>query len=385
MPVPAAADPCPAHLFDWAPSDATELVVVSAAIAAHDLDPSPHDDAATRNVIGRSTECAMQLVRLGADPTRTLNLDMAPDTERSRRYRRKGFDGMMALELARMSQRVELVELMERHARYTPDERAHVVHCRCGSRLPWTSCHSTGIGQPPHYLGGDELGSIMYRVSPLARCPCGNTARTHYDCCWKDTSTPTYLADTGYHIRVVPISGGLGTTFDAFVGTDSSAGNTAKDRVAQYASLLRTDAGVLQRGFATREGPASRVASWDPEVYAGCLERLGDGNDYFLWTDLHWKVDKSELLRRAQAWNEALKKYCRDKGLVGQERAQVISKHKADPCAPCGHVGCKTFEKEPKEFRRCSICKLIAYCGPACQKKDWAEHRATCVPVRSHD
>ena len=70
---------------------------------------------------------------------------------------------------------------MEQHMRYTPKERAEVVHCRCGSRLPWTSCHSTGIGQPPHYKVDNELG-IVYRVSPLARCPCHNTALTHYEC-----------------------------------------------------------------------------------------------------------------------------------------------------------------------------------------------------------
>jgi hypothetical protein len=36
-----------------------------------------------------------------------------------------------------MTTGTELVELMELHLGYGTDERAHVVHCRCGSRLPW--------------------------------------------------------------------------------------------------------------------------------------------------------------------------------------------------------------------------------------------------------
>jgi ATP/maltotriose-dependent transcriptional regulator MalT len=44
--------------------------------------------------------------------------------------------GKTPLELAKMTKRTELVELMEQHLRYTPEERAEVVHCWCGSRLP---------------------------------------------------------------------------------------------------------------------------------------------------------------------------------------------------------------------------------------------------------
>jgi hypothetical protein len=124
----------------------------------------------------------MQLVRLGADPTRVLDLNNAPGTPHSKVYRSAGFNGKSALELARLTQRRELVKLMEQQLRYTPEERANVVHCRCGSRLPWKACHSTGIGLPPHYRV-DPMFGVFYRVSPLAKCPCKNTAKTHYECC----------------------------------------------------------------------------------------------------------------------------------------------------------------------------------------------------------
>jgi MYND finger len=122
----------------------------------------------------------------------------------------------------------------------------------------------------------------------------------------------------------------------------------------------------------------SQLASWDPLVYAGCLDRLGVGEGFF-WKDTHWKLDKSELLRQVKEWNKALEKYCDDEGLAGEERERVVARHTANPCAPCGRSGCDAFEQDVREFRRCSRCKAIAYCGRTCQKLDWSNHRPFCV------
>jgi MYND finger len=246
-----------------------------------------------------------------------------------------------------MTKRTELVKLIEQHLRYTPEERAQVVHCRCGSRLPWMACHGgAGVGQqqqqpPPHYHVSAEDG-VVYRVSPLARCPCNATARTYYECCWTDPSSLAYLVDaTGRPLRLHPVARGLGQS-DAFFQAKS------------------------------------RLRSMDPVVYHGCVERLKAENEFFTWTDLHWHLEEPELLRQSQAWNKALEAYCDDKGFVGEERARVVAKHTANPCAPCGRVGCDAFETEPKEFPRCSRCKAIAYCGRECQTMAWAEHRKVC-------
>ena len=32
--------------------------------------------------------------------------------------------------------------------------------------------------------------------------------------------------------------------------------------------------------------PKSKMLTWDKEVYAGIVERI---DDYFLWTDTHWR------------------------------------------------------------------------------------------------
>lgn len=43
------------------------------------------------------------------------------------------------------------------------------------------------------------------------------------------------------------------------------------------------------------------------------------------------------------------------------------------PCVVCGK----------ENFRTCAGCKLTAYCGRDCQKKDWPQHKAVCK-ARSH-
>jgi MYND finger len=128
------------------------------------------------------------------------------------------------------------------------------------------------------------------------------------------------------------------------------------------------------------EGPKSKWGTWDPVVYArvACRAFTILNGEFFLWKDLHWHLDKSELLKRTEAWNKALDKYCDDVDLVGEERERVIARHRANPCAPCGRVGCDALESEVREFPRCSRCKEISYCGRACQKMDWAAHRPVC-------
>jgi MYND finger len=365
-----------------APTDATALVVVCVRLATADLDGPAGVRARAilsrekLNELDRSTECAMQLVRLGADPTRTFNLRNAPDTPISKVYRSAGLDGKSAFELAQMSKRKELVELMEQHLRYTAEERAHAVHCRCGSRLPWMACHSTGIGVSRHYLVDPAFG-VMYRVSPLAKCPCKNTAKAHYECCWRDTARPAYLLDTaGHSVRMsrIPVDSDEGRAIGA-IREHGGFATAGRDIVATTVALLRSSPGMFPSLFG-QDGPKSQLSTWDPLVYAGCLERLG--NDCFFWKDLHWGLDTSELLIRTKAWNKALHEYCDDAGLVGEERDRVVAKHTANPRAPCGRPGCAAFEKEVREFQRCSRCKSIAYCGRACQKMDWAEHRKAC-------
>jgi hypothetical protein len=49
----------------------------------------------------------------------------------------------------------------------------------------------------------------------------------------------------------------------------------------------------------------------------------------------------------------------------------------------CGHQGCTAWQAEAPtrpsdEFKRCGRCRVVRYCGRACQKADWKVHKATC-------
>jgi hypothetical protein len=166
---------------------------------------------------------------------------------------------MTPLELAKMTKRTELVELDTAGA----------------------------VGQAPYSQVSDEV-CVAHRLSPLAKCPCGNTRLTYYESCRKDTSSPAHLVDaTGRSFRMVPARRGLGGKFDPFLRlTTLPARETPKSMTAKYAALLRSDPNAPTKAYA-REGLKCRVALGDPEVYAGCLERLADDDDdFFLWTDL---------------------------------------------------------------------------------------------------
>jgi hypothetical protein len=129
--------------------------------------------------------------------------------------------------------------------------------------------------------------------------------------------------------------------------------------------------------FIDFNGRQCGVEDWDRVVYAGVVDRI---DDFFVWNDLHWRLDKVQLLQRTKDWNEALEKYCDDMGLIGAEREAVVEKHTANPCAPCSNPSCNKWETEAKEFKSCSACKGVAYCCRDCQKKDWkAQHKAACA------
>jgi hypothetical protein len=55
--------------------------------------------------------------------------------------------------------------------------------------------------------------------------------------------------------------------------------------------------------FSDFNGRRCGVKDWDPMVYAG-VDRIDDSS---VWNDLHWRLDKVELLQRTKEWNERLK------------------------------------------------------------------------------
>jgi hypothetical protein len=113
--------------------------------------------------IDKVEEIATQLVHLGAD----LNRKLVLEGQFNMVWNLRELHGKTAFQIASMSKRPALIELMAEHMRLGPEGRAEIVHCRCGSRLPWKMCHSTGVGQPPHYI---TKGGRVHYCTELRRC-----------------------------------------------------------------------------------------------------------------------------------------------------------------------------------------------------------------------
>jgi hypothetical protein len=338
--------------------------------------------------IDAGCECAIRLVYLGANCQVKLQIPAenpnspVHDHDPVKAFRISELDGMTAQELAIKSRQPELIRAMEVMQKM---ENIHLTQCRCGSRLPWNQCHGAPVpGQSNLYIEADN-GPLCWRYSPKALCPCKVTNNEHYKCCWF-TSTPNYKNDTnGALVHAQHMFNRTATQtllrlqqsriFQIFDSVKIPQGSTTWDEFRTTQTDLIRSLGLTI--FSDFNGRRCGVKDWDPEVYAGVVDRL---DDFFVWNDLHWRLDKVELLQRAEEWNEALEKYCDDMGLTGAEREAVVLKHTASLCAPCSNPACNKWETKAKEFKSCSACKAVAYCCRDCQKKDWkAQHKATCV------
>jgi hypothetical protein len=162
--------------------------------------------------------------------------------------------------------------------------------------------------------------------------------------------------------------------------TDGPLVSPTVDKKREVAvAIIRSDWPFFLGTFANAHGPNGRkpcTEEWNQKVDAGCIERLGS---CFFWNNLHWQINKTELLQHVKEWNEALEKYCDDMGLTGAEREAVATKHTAIPLAPCANPSCNEYEKEVKEFQRCSRCRKVAYCSQKCQKENWKSHKKLCT------
>jgi len=333
--------------------------------------------------------CAIQLVCLGADCEAKLIIPESFHGAIATTWRRLGINNKTAQELAILSGKKKLVDVMETF--HDRNRMIELVHCRCGSRLPWKDCH---LGQLPRetVTKRTDRGSQNFRYSPLAPCFCRKTKKSHFLCCW-ESSSPRYLNDKTAELYGADVLiSSTGMWFEIKEAIHKAADRD--DRVLELKRVHGDDAGLINydrnrksvvHAIADKirisglggliEASGCKVREMDPKVYADIFENL---DTIFYWRDDHWMIDKSILISRRKEWNKALEQYCSENEIYGGEKEQVVKLHAASPLAPCANPSCNKVEEKVKEFCPCSACRTVAYCSIRCQKKHWKTHKSEC-------
>ncbi|KAJ7925617.1 hypothetical protein B0H13DRAFT_2569451 [Mycena leptocephala] len=122
-------------------------------------------------------------------------------------------------------------------------------------------------------------------------------------------------------------------------------------RSPQTAQLLRiaarTNPGILAKIIARRARPT------EGKQHAP-MNGTDEAHDY-LWT-------AQDLWMAPDVWN-----WVNEDSAV---RALILKS--------CGRPECAAQETEATQFKRCSGCQLVVYCGASCQKTDWKRHKGDC-------
>mmetsp|Transcript_12464 Transcript_12464/g.17894 ORF Transcript_12464/g.17894 Transcript_12464/m.17894 type:complete len:645 (+) Transcript_12464:185-2119(+) len=352
-------------------------------------------------------ECAIQLVRLGADTSVTFQFPPGGKNHPIyQSWHMWNIEGKSVRDVATLVGSELFEKTVEEFS--TMEHQIEHVNCRCGSRLPWKQCHA-GKPTDPYYLNGKvdkkNISKITWRYSPLAPCHCNTsnarlglagTKKIHFKCCWDETAHREYYqCDKTSEISVMARTPTNPMQREAMKYMQEMLKGQSEDEISKLmdsmqqmnsdpefviksrCKMVREGGALAMQAIVAGDNPCSKLSSWDPEVYAGVMETM-DPVLSFQWNDVHWALPKAELLKRVSEWNEALEQYCDSIGLSGSEREDVTKLHTASPFAPCGNVKCDKVETSVKQYSRCSKCYSVAYCSSACQReaghiKEWAE------------
>eukprot|EP00978_Attheya_sp_CCMP212_P025241 scaffold80865_cov55-Attheya_sp.AAC.4 len=228
-----------------------------------------------------------------------------------------GIDNKNAYQLANIAKKLELTRTMKTF-KYVED-RIRLVHCRCGSRLPWRECHASAALVPgrhyQYYDNTDEQGGekvLCWRFSPLGDCPCGNNKdkyKSYFKCCWQDASR-CQDDSTGQLFGKSSMLIDESNEWCVDVLQKLMEGKGPNDPI--FPPSMMTDEAIFScfRNMPMKEMIKQRdpdgisvLYGWDMKVYVSVMERI---ENWFQWNDLHWAIPKSELIQRTKEWNKAL-------------------------------------------------------------------------------
>ena len=302
-------------------------------------------------------ECAIQLVKLGADCNEMYK-------EKNMYMHSLNLGNKNAYQLAKISKQSELISTMENFK--SDEDKIRLVHCRCGSRLPWKECHGAaacGSIQVPYYYyennnDSENTSSLRWRYSPLANCRCGyndvDEYKQHFECCWSECTQHNYQNDYN----------------GEYLGLVSKVSSKLLDEAKSFDYSEFRKMSMLSILGSTDPDRISGMYDWDVNMYVDiCEMRINDKTLY--WNDLHWDITKNQLMHQTKEWNDALRRYCDCKNLTGIEREKMINMYTASPLARCANPTCKEVEVHVKSFDKCSRCNSVAYCSRRCQKEHW--------------
>ena len=174
------------------PPDSTALLLaVTGAICARQWLAADGEEEACREMYEGEIECAIQLVRLGANCDVRLQLPGGRDgnSKPSQLMKLMNLSGKSIRELARETGSELLVQTMEQFR--SEEAKIELVNCRCGSRLPYRQCHAA-MKYDRHYKK-DLNGKLLWKHSPLAPCPCKLTQKVYFKCCWDEVAFKEYF------------------------------------------------------------------------------------------------------------------------------------------------------------------------------------------------
>eukprot|EP00978_Attheya_sp_CCMP212_P021343 scaffold62177_cov53-Attheya_sp.AAC.1 len=320
-----------------APRGTTALLLACVCLALHGAVPQEHRrmlPPEPADQLRGNLECAVQLVKLGANCSAVYRLGNCGG-QMCAMMQSLGIVNKNAYQLSNIAKKLELKRTMKTFK--SVEDRIRLVHCRCGSRLPWRECHASVALVPEghhHYLNdnADEQGGekvLCWRFSPLGDCPCDNNKgkfKSYFKCCWQDQSI--YKDDsTGQRFgKGSIISDENGEWLDQVlqklkVGKDPNDPIFSPSMMVSEEAIFSAVRNMPMKELIKQWDPdgISMLYGWDMEVYASVMERL---EHWFQWSDLHWLIPKSELIHQTKKWNKALLQYCDDQNLTGTEREE---------------------------------------------------------------
>ena len=113
-------------------------------------------------------------------------------------------------------------------------------------------------------------------------------------------------------------------------------------------------------------------------------DRLHPENISLISERPYWARLQAELIQPLEAQLRAA-----EPDEAGEQLQQAVAAAEALATRPCAHPGCATIvgpsEAAAPRGKRCGGCRLVRYCGPACQKADWKGHKAACRELQRRE